>query len=94
MQDLVVPESQNTETSVLQIPVPHYILFRVLMLPTIHLYNHAFFETNKVKHVVHERMLAAELAPRHLPTPQMLPEKTFGVGHAVAQVSLQRTTHN
>ena len=64
------------------------------MLPTIHLYNHAFFETNKVKHVVHERMLAAELASGHLPTPQMLPETTFGVGHAAAQVSLQRMTQD
>lgn len=93
LQYLIVPEPEDSETSLLQSLIANTILVVVLMLTAIHLNNQLLFQAHalhagnapsgagKVKHKIQEWMLAAELETGNLPTTQALPQAILGIGH-------------
>ena len=88
-QHLIVPKPKDPETCLMQSLIADAIPQAVLMLSTIHLDNQARFQTNEIKHEIHEWMLATELEPRHLPPTQALPQAFLGICHIAAQLALK-----
>jgi hypothetical protein len=72
-QNLIVPESQDTKTGLMQAVVAHRIAFIALMLTAVHLHHQSFLQTNEIEHIVHEWMLTPELVTGNLPVAQLPP---------------------
>ena len=90
LQHLIVPKTENPESSLMQSLIANTILFAVLMLAAIHLNNQPHFEAHKVEHKILERMLPAEFETRDLPTTQALPQAILGISHMTSQSALKR----
>ena len=102
LQYLIVPEPEDSETSLLQSLIANTILVVVLMLTAIHLNNQLLFPAHalhagnapsgagKVEHKIQEWMLASELETGNLPTAQALPQAILGIGHMASQLALKR----
>lgn len=73
LQYLIVPESQNSETSLIQAPITDHILFAFLMLSTVDFHHQPVFQAHEVKDIVQEWMLPTKFEPLDLPAAQTSP---------------------
>ena len=78
----------------MQSAITHLICLTVLVLAAIDLHYQPHFQAHEIEHVPQERMLAAELEARHLPTAQIFPQAIFSIGHVGSQLFLKRVVEN
>jgi hypothetical protein len=57
------------------------------MLSSVHLDNHAFFQTNKIHDVTAQRLLPPEFVAVKLPQAELAPKHTLAVGRVISKFS-------
>ena len=81
VENLRIPESQNTKSHLLQNAIPFLVSHPLAcMLAAIHLNHQSFFVADKIHDEGPQRFLPAELYTQRPPA-KFAPEKTLGVGH-------------
>jgi hypothetical protein len=86
---MIIPETQDTKSGLVQALIADQVLATVGVLTPVNLDHQSHLKTNKVKHIVHIRMLATELTTGDLPTAQLSPKMILRIRHARTQFSLQ-----
>jgi hypothetical protein len=86
-QNVVVPETQNAKTSLLQISVTDLVLAVLDMLTAVRFNNEHLFERHEVNNPRSERHLPTEFDVCKLSRPKKPPELPFGIGQRVAQMA-------
>jgi hypothetical protein len=88
LQDVIIPESDDSESMFLQVMSPCRILFDlVCVLAAIDFDDQSMFQATEVRDVIANEMLAAEFGAIQSLTAQMLPEDAFRVGLFAAQAA-------
>ncbi len=88
IKDLVIPETQNLESSRLQPSITHSVFVTAFsMLPTVQFDNNPAFEANKIHDIWAQRLLSPEFETFDMTSAEIAPQILLGIGDIVSEIA-------